>query len=147
MDIVLRAGATFVFLFVLLRLIGRRELSTMEPFDVILLVVIGDLAQQGVTQSDYSFTGLSLAVGTFALLTVASSWLVFRFRRVRAVVEAQPLVVVQGGEPVWRNLRAERITVEEVLAEARLQQLGSLDQIEWAILESSGKISFIPRSS
>ena len=147
MDIVLRAGATFVFLFVLLRLIGRRELSTMEPFDVILLVVIGDLAQQGVTQSDYSFTGLSLAIGTFALLTVASSWLVFRFRRLRTVVEAQPLVVVQGGEPVQRNLRAERITVEEVLAEARLQQLGSLDEIEWAILESSGKISFVPRAS
>jgi len=75
MDIVLRAAAAFVLVFLLLRVTGRRELSTLEPFDLILLVVIGDLVQQGVTQSDMSFTGLVLAVGTFTVLAVATSWL------------------------------------------------------------------------
>jgi uncharacterized membrane protein YcaP (DUF421 family) len=145
MDIVVRAFFAFVFVFLLTRLIGRRELSKMEPFDLILLVVVGDLLQQGVTQSDYSFTGLVLATGTFALLTVAVSYLVFRFRRLRPVFEAKPLILVEDGKLIERNLRRERMTPEEVAAEARLQQIASLESVRWAVLESNGQISFIPR--
>lgn len=145
MDIVLRAGAAFVFVFVLLRVLGRRELSTLEPFDLILLVVIGDLVQQGVTQSDMSFTGLLLAVGTFSLLAVASSWLSYRFRSMRKLLEAAPLVIVEHGKPVDHNMRAERLTLDEVAAAARLQSIASLDEIEWAIVEGGGQISFIPK--
>jgi uncharacterized membrane protein YcaP (DUF421 family) len=145
MDIVVRAFFAFVFVFLITRLIGRRELSKMEPFDLILLVVVGDLLQQGVTQSDYSFTGLVLATGTFALLTVAVSYLVFRFRRLRPVFEAEPLILVEDGKLIEKNLRRERMTPEEVAAEARLQQIASLESVRWAVLESNGQISFIPR--
>jgi uncharacterized membrane protein YcaP (DUF421 family) len=107
--------------------------------------VLGDLIQQGVTQSDYSFTGLVLAGGTFTLLTVAVSYLVFRFRRVRPLFEPEPLILVEEGKVIDHNLRRERLTVEELLAEARLQQIPSLGHVRWAVLESSGKISFIPR--
>ncbi|HEX2302261.1 MAG TPA: YetF domain-containing protein [Gaiella sp.] len=147
MDIVFRAFAAFVFIFVLLRVIGRRELSSLEPFDLILLVVIGDLVQQGVTQSDMSLTGTALAVGTFALLVVATSWLSFRFRPARKVLEASPLVVMEHGKPIEKNMRAERLTLEELAAAARLQQVASFDEVEWAILEGGGQISFITRSS
>ncbi len=146
MDIVVRSAIAFIFIFLLLRVIGRRELSTMEPFDLILLVVIGDLVQQGVTQSDMSMTGAVLAVGTFAALTVLSSYLVFRFRRLRPVLDAKPLIIVEDGRLVERNVRHERMTEEEILAAARQQQITSLDQIKWGVLEGSGKISFIPRS-
>jgi uncharacterized membrane protein YcaP (DUF421 family) len=145
MDIVLRAAAAFVLVFVLLRVTGRRELSTLEPFDLILLVVIGDLVQQGVTQSDMSFTGLVLAVGTFTILAVATSWLSYRFKAMRKVLEAAPLVVVEHGKPVEHTMRAERLTLEEVAAAARKQQVASLDDVEWAIIESTGEISIITR--
>ena len=145
MDIVVRDFFAFVFVVVVTRVIGRRELSSLEPFDLILLIVLGDLIQQGVTQSDYSFTGLVLAGGTFTLLTVAVSYLVFRFRRVRPLFEPEPLILVEEGKVIDRNLRRERLTVEELLAEARLQQISSLADIRWAVLESSGKISIIPR--
>jgi uncharacterized membrane protein YcaP (DUF421 family) len=147
MDIVLRAAAAFAFVFVLLRVIGRRELSTLEPFDLILLVVIGDLVQQGVTQSDMSLTGTVLAVGTFALLVIVTSWLSFRFAAARKVLEAAPIVVVEHGKAIEQNLRSERLTLEEVAAAARVQQIATLDDVEWAILEGSGQISFVPRSS
>jgi uncharacterized membrane protein YcaP (DUF421 family) len=117
----------------------------MQPFDLILLIVLGDLIQQGVTQSDYSFTGLLLTGGTFALLTVAVSYLVFRVKPLRRVFEAEPLVLVEDGRVIDRNLRRERMTPEEVAAEARLQQIPSLRDVRWAVLESNGKISFIPR--
>jgi uncharacterized membrane protein YcaP (DUF421 family) len=145
MDIVLRAIVGFCFLVVLMRLIGRRELSSMEPFDLILLIVLGDLIQQGVTQSDYSLVGLILTGGTFALLAVALSFAVYKFPRLRPVLEDEPLIVVQDGNVIDKNLRRERITVEEVAAEARMQQIASLEDVEWAVLETSGRISFIPK--
>ena len=145
MDIVFRAAAVFVAIYVLTRALGRRELSSMEPFDVILLVVIGDLVQQGVTQSDYSITGTFLAVATFALLTVAASYLSFRFRRLRPALDGEPIVLVENGRPIDANLRRGRITMEELSAEARLQQIASIDDVRWAVLETSGQISFIPR--
>ena len=145
MDIVVRAAVAFLILLLLLRVLGRRELSSMEPFDLILLVVIGDLIQQGVTQSDMTLTGSMLAVGTFAILTALVSWLVFRFRRLRPVLDAGPLIILQDGKLVEHNLRHERLTEDEVAAAARQQQIASLDDVAWAVLEGNGRISFIPR--
>ena len=147
MDIVLRATFGFLFIYLLLRVLGRRELSTTQPFDLIMLVVVGDLVQQGITQSDYSLTGAVLTVGTFAILTVAFSYATFRFKPLRPILEAEPLIVIQDGKPVEKNLRHERLTVQEIAAEARLQQISSLADVEWAVLESNGKISFLTKSA
>ena len=145
MDIVLRATAVFFFILVLVRVMGRRELSKMEPFDLIVLIVIGDLVQQGVTQQDYSVTGAVLAVGTIAVLAVFMSWLSFRFARVRPVLDGRPVVLVEKGSPIADNLRRERITLDELSAQARLSGIASLEQVQWAVLETGGQISFIPR--
>src|SRR5437763_1662190 len=83
MDIVLRGAVVFVFLYVLMRVIGRRELSTFEPFDLILLIILGDAVQQGLTQDDYSLTGAMLAVGSIAALPVLTSYATFRFPTLR----------------------------------------------------------------
>jgi uncharacterized membrane protein YcaP (DUF421 family) len=146
-DVVVRAAVAFGFIFLLTRIIGRRELNTLEPFDLILLVVLGDLVQQGVTQSDYSVTGLVLAAGTIALLTVFVSYVSFRFPRARPLLEGHPIVVIQDGDVLAENLRRERMTKSELAEEARMQQIDSLDQVSWAILEKSGQISFIKKGS
>jgi uncharacterized membrane protein YcaP (DUF421 family) len=144
-DLVLRTVVVFFLLLVVVRTVGRRELNTMEPFDVILLVVIGDLVQQGVTQSDYSVTGAITVIATITLLTVATSYLSFRFRPLRPVLEGEPLVLVEDGRPIQRNMRRERITLGELRAAAREQQIGALDRVHLAILETNGRISFILR--
>jgi uncharacterized membrane protein YcaP (DUF421 family) len=146
MDIVVRAVFAFLLVFLITRIVGRRELGTLEPFDLILLVVLGDLIQQGVTQSDYSVTGMTLAVGTIALMTVLVSYLSFRFRRLRPLLDGEPIVMIQAGKVLDRNLKRERLTEEELAMEARLQQIDSLDKVEWAILEKGGQISFIEKS-
>src|SRR5438093_1301735 len=121
MDLVLRTIAIFFFLLVLTRVIGRRELSSLEPFDLILLIVLGDAVQQGLTQDDYSVTGAVLVVGTFAVLQVGVSWIGYRFPRTRPILQGEPLVVVQDGKVIERNLKRERLTVEEIAEEARRQ--------------------------
>lgn len=143
MDIVLRAAAAYVFIIFMLRIIGRRELSTLGPSDLVLLVVMGDLIQNGVTQSDQSVTGVFLAVSTFAMLTVAMSMLTYRSRRAQTFIEGEPLILVDNGKPVAKNLRSERLNLDDVAEEARGQGIESLDEIKWCVLETSGTMSFI----
>ena len=143
MDLVVRTVFAFVLILVITRAVGRRELSSMEPFDLILLVVIGDLVQQGVTQSDNSLTGTTTVIVTMAALVVFTAWLSFRFARLRPVLEGEPTLLVADGEVLRDNLRRERMTVEELGAEARQQSIGSLAEIRYAVLESNGRISFI----
>ena len=145
MDLVVRAAIAFFCILLLTRVVGRRELSSLEPFDLILLVMIGDLVQQGVTQNDFSLTGMLLVGTTIALMTVAVSYAGFRFPRLRPALEGEPVIVLEEGKPIERNLRRNRITTEELAAEARLQQHDSLGDLRWAVLETSGRISFIPK--
>ena len=146
MDLVIRATVVFFFIFLITRIAGRRELSSLEPFDVILLVVLGDLVQQGITQSDESVTGTLIVISTITLLSVSVSWLSFRSRCVRLVTEGQPIVLVQDGEIIEDNMRRERLTRGDIEEEARKQQIASLTDVRWAILEKAGSISFIPQS-
>jgi len=145
MDLVIRATVVFFFIFFMTRVVGRRQLSDLEPFDLILLVVLGDLVQQGITQSDESVTGTLTVISTIALLSVAVSWVSFRIKRVRLITEGEPIVLVQDGRPIEHNLRRERITIEDVEEQLRHSQLSSVSELKWAILENDGNISCIPR--
>jgi uncharacterized membrane protein YcaP (DUF421 family) len=146
MDIVLRAIVLYAFMVFVMRIIGRRELSSMTPFDLVLLIILGDAIQQGLTQDDYSVTGAVLAIGTIATLQVFTSYVSYRSKRARRVLEGEPIVLVERGEIVSQNLKRERMTESEVAEEARQQQISSIDQIEWAILEANGSISFIKKN-
>ena len=146
MDIVLRALVAYFFVLFLMRVVGRRELSSMEPSDVILLVVIGDLVQNGVTQSDYSVTGIVLAAGTIGLLATLTAFVTFRWSRIRNVIEGEPVILVEDGKLIERNMKHERLTLDEVMEQARLQQgVESLHDVRWAMLETSGSISIVKK--
>ncbi len=145
MDIVLRAVVAYLFILLLTRAVGRRELGTLEPFDLILLVTIGDLVQQGVTQNDFSVTGAVLAVGTIGVLTVVFSYLPWRFKVLRPILEGVPSILVEDGDVVEKNLKRHRLTREEVAAAARMENIASLSQVRWAVLETNGQVSFIKK--
>jgi uncharacterized membrane protein YcaP (DUF421 family) len=145
MDIAVRGIALYLFIFLLTRVTGRRELSSLEPFDLVLLIVLGDAVQQGLTQDDYSVTGAVIAIATIATLQVGTSYVSFKFRAARRVLDGDPIVLVQDGSVIGRNLRRERITVDEIAEQARGQQITKIEDIQWAVFEPSGSISFIPK--
>ena len=147
MDLVVRAAVAFLFVYLLTRVIGRRELSSMQPFDLIMLVMIGDLVQQGVTQNDFSVTGALLVGSTIALMTVGVSYTSFKFPRLRPVLDGEPVIVVEDGTPIERNLRRNRITLEELAAAAREDGIASLGSVQWAVLETNGRISFLQKGA
>jgi uncharacterized membrane protein YcaP (DUF421 family) len=146
MDLVLRAIVVFFLVFLVTRVVGRRELGQLEPFDLILLVVIGDLVQQGVTQSDNSVTGVVIVIGVIAALTMLMSFLEYKLPKLRPILAGEPIVLVEDGQVIERNMRRQRITVEEVAAQARIQQIAALSDVRFAVLETSGDISFIPKT-
>jgi uncharacterized membrane protein YcaP (DUF421 family) len=145
MDIALRGIVLFAFVFLLTRILGRRELSSLAPFDLVLLIVLGDAIQQGLTQDDYSLTGAMIAVSTIAVLQVTTSYLSYRSRTLRRVFEGEPIILLQDGRLIESNLRRERLTRDEVEEAARQEHIGSLADVKWAVLEASGKMSFIEK--
>ena len=146
MDLALRAVFLFFFVFLITRILGRRELSSLEPFDLILLVVLGDAVQQGLTQDDYSLTGAFLAIGTIALLQLAVSFTNFRVPKLRGILNGEPIVVVQDGKPIEHNLSRERVTLDDLSSAMRQQGIATLGEVQWAVMETSGAISFIKKS-
>ena len=147
MDLVLRALVVFVVVLVFTRVLGKRELSKLQPFDLILLVVVGDLIQQGVTQNDMSLTGICIVIATIGVTQVFVSWISFRFPRIRPVLEGEPVVLISDGQLLQGNLRRERLAETDLREAARLQGIESFDEVRWAVLETSGDISFIKKQS
>ncbi len=143
MELVIRATVIYFFLWAVARGVGKRELSELTAFELILLVIMGDLVQQGVTQEDMSITGAFLAVGTLAFWIIVFSYFSFRFRAARPALEGVPVVVVQDGRPLEDMLRLERVTVEEVKEVARNQGIADLRKVRLGVLEPDGKLSFI----
>lgn len=145
MDIVLRATVMFVVLVFLLRLLGKRELAEVSPFDLVVLIVLGDLIQQGITHNDFSLSGATLAIFTFAFWSLVLSWMSYKWRAAEKVLEGTPLVLVQNGKLLEKNLKEDRLTKAELESEMRNSGIAHIGDVAWAILEPQGKISFIGR--
>jgi uncharacterized membrane protein YcaP (DUF421 family) len=144
MEIVLRATVVFWFLWLVVRGTGKRSLAELTPLDLLLVVVIGDLVQQGVTQEDMSVTGAVLAASVFVGWTLMADALERRSPRARRLLVGEPVIILRDGKPNRDWLDRERITVDELKEAARLEGYGDLDEIEYAVLETDGKFSFIP---
>jgi uncharacterized membrane protein YcaP (DUF421 family) len=143
MDLVGRAFVMFLLILLLVRVVNRRELSKMEPYDLVLLIVLGDLVQQGITQNDYSVTGASIVIVTMTLLSMLTAYLGYRLPRFGRVLDGEPVILLENGRPLEKNLRRERISLGELAAEARQNDISDLGSVRYAVLETSGSISFL----
>src|SRR5437763_9039600 len=99
MDLVFRALVLFTGVYLLLRVVGRRELAEMEPIDFVLLIVLGDAIQQGLTQDDYSVTGALITIFSIAAIQVFLSYAAFRSKRLRRILEGEPVILLEDGRP------------------------------------------------
>jgi uncharacterized membrane protein YcaP (DUF421 family) len=142
MEIVVRAVVLFLFLWMVTRVVGRSTLGELSTFELLLYVTMGDLVQQAVTQQDYSVTSGVLAVSVFALLTILISWANTRWRRLQPLVHGVPVVVVRAGEPLMDVMMRERLSVGDLMASARENGIRRLTEVDLAVLEPDGKVSF-----
>src|ERR671936_281033 len=146
MQTVLRAAVMYLFILLVMRAIGRKELSGMSAFELVLLITMGDLIQQGVTQQDTSVTAAMLAVGTMALLVVAMSYVSFRWNRASQMTEGLAVVIIRDGRLLRQLIQIERLTEDEVHEAARQQGIGDIRDVQVGILEADGTFSFVKKS-
>jgi uncharacterized membrane protein YcaP (DUF421 family) len=147
METVIRASVVFWLLWMLLRAAGKRELAELTPFELIVLMVMGDLIQQGVTEEDMSVTGAALAVCTMMLWALFLSYASFRSKRLRAALQSSPVVLIRSGSVDTEMLAVQRITLDELLDELRLVGVRRVADVDLGVLESDGKMSFLQRYS
>jgi uncharacterized membrane protein YcaP (DUF421 family) len=145
-DSVLCAAAIYLVLLVLFRVAGRRTLSEMTSFDFVLLLVIGEATQQALLGEDFSLINAVLVIVTLIMLDVLISWVTQRSRIAGKLVEGVPMVIVADGKPLHDRMRKARIELADVLEAARhTQGLERMDQIKYAVVETSGDITIIPK--
>ena len=147
MDIVLRAATIYLFLLVLVRLTGQRTLSQLSTFDFILLLIVSEAVQNALVNDDRSLVSGMIAILTLVLMDLALSMAKRHWWRVEEVAEGAPVVLVDHGRVLTERLQKTQITEDDILQSARSHQgLERMDQIKYAVLETSGGISVIPSS-
>lgn len=146
MDTVIRGVVVYLFLLVVIRLMGKRALSQSTTFDLALLLIISEAAQQALIDTDNSMTNAALLILTLVGLDILLSLVKQRWTPVEKLIEDVPLVVLHDGKPLRERMDKVRIGEGDILEAAReLQGLERLDQIEYAVLERSGSITIIPK--
>jgi uncharacterized membrane protein YcaP (DUF421 family) len=146
--IVARTLTVYLAILLALRLGGRRELGQLTPFDLVVVLLVANAVQNAMVGPDTSLAGglVSAAVLIGANRVVAR--LRYRHRRLRDLVEGTPVVLVQHGEYVTANLHREAVTEDEVLAAVREHgDVGTIEDVELAVLEADGSLSVVPASS
>jgi uncharacterized membrane protein YcaP (DUF421 family) len=145
MDTVIRGLTLYVFLLAALRFSGKRSFAEMTTFDFVLLLVIAETVQQGLTGQDYSLVTSMVLITTLVCADIGLSLVKQRWKGVEKWIDGLPVIILQNGEPVRRHMDRERVDEEDVLAAARrLHGLERLDQIKYAILERDGGITIVP---
>ncbi|MGG5812096.1 DUF421 domain-containing protein [Falsiroseomonas sp. CW058] len=145
MESVLRAGALYLVLLVLFRITGRRSLRETTPFDLVLLLVVGEATQQALLGEDFSMANAVVVIVTLLLIDIGLSLLKQRSATAERVLDGVPTILVHDGRPIEDHLRRSRIDVNDVLEAARERQgLTRLEEIRYAVLETDGTITIVP---
>ena len=144
METVLRIAFIYFFLMLAIRVMGKRELSKMSAFELVLLLLIPELFSQGALREDFSMTNATIATATLLSLVFLTSVISHMSQRAHVVINGTPTVLVRSGRYVEENMNRERIAPDELLAEMHKAGYVKLEQIKWAILEDDGKIALIP---
>jgi uncharacterized membrane protein YcaP (DUF421 family) len=143
---ILRAAGVYIFLLVLMRIMGKRTMAEVTAFDFIVLLIVSECTQQAMTGNDFSVTNAALLVSTLVVLQRASDWLAERSKRADRILNDQATLIVQDGRILGDRMRSNGVTEEELLEEARSSQgVANLEGIRHAVLERNGSISIIPR--
>lgn len=141
--LIVRAVVVYLFLGVALRLAGRRELAQMTSFDLVLLLILANAVQNSINAGDNSLGGGVISAVTLLVLNFAVAEAAYRWRWFERLVQGKPLVLVHEGKLNLRNLRRERITVEELRSALRKQGVEGVSKCKRAVLESDGTLTAV----
>ena len=144
METVIRVVFVYAFVWACFRMLGKRELTQMSPFELVTLLIIPQFFSRALTRQDYSMTNAVIAATTLFALVFCTSALGYRVRSFGRIIQARPTVLVHHSAFIEEHLNRERIAPEDIFSAMHKVGLERLEDVEWAILESDGRISLIP---
>lgn len=146
MNLIIRGLAVYFFILIIFRIAGKKSLSDATTFDLVLLLIISEVTQQGLIGEDYSLTAAFVLIVTLIGTDVLISWLKFKWKPIGTFTEGLPLVVVNKGEPLYNRMYKARVEYSDILEAARqLHGISSMEEVEYAVIEKDGSISIIPK--
>lgn len=144
-SLIIRTAIVYVFILIILRVAGKRTLSEMTTFDLVLLLVISEATQQALINDDHSILGSMLVITTLVLMDILASVFSSKFKTFDDVVNGVPMIILDNGVLLEDRMKKARVSVEDILEAARSTRgIERLDQIKYAVLEKDGGISIIP---
>lgn len=144
-SIIMRSAVIYIFIFIILRLGGKRTVGEMTTFDLVLLLIISEATQQALLDDDRSITGGMLAITTLVFIDIIVSLLTNKYTGLDNLLNGVPLIIVKDGKPLMERIKKSRLQIEDILeASRKFQGIESLAQIRYAVLEKDGTISIIP---
>ncbi len=144
METVWRVAVVYLFLMVSLRTIGKRDIGQLAPFDLVVLLLIPELVAAALVGEDYSLTNAFIGVSTLLLLVFLTSVITYLNRDIDRIVDGRPTVLVHHGKLVEAAMNLERVGPDQILAQMHAAGLDRLTEVKWGILETDGRISFVP---
>lgn len=146
MDSVIRGVLVYLFVLLVFRIAGKRSLSSISTFDLVLTLIISETLQQALIDNDNSMTNAALLVLTLVGIDIGMSLLKRQFPRLEQIMDSSPAVLMKGGRLQHQVLEMERVDEEDLVNSAREQEgISRLDEINYAVLEKGGQISVIPK--
>jgi len=146
-ELVLRSAVVYVFLLVLLRLTGKRQVGQLAPFDLVLLLVLSNAVQNSMNAGDNSLIGGLVAASTLVALNMLVGVATYRNRTLEALVEGRPQILIHGGKLYPQAMRDARLTHHELNVALRATGCACIEDVQYAVLENNGTISVVPRKS
>ena len=142
-ELILRGTLIYWLLFLLFRLVLRRDVGSIAIADILVLVLIADASQNAMSGGYETVADGAVLVGTIAAWNWLFDFLTYRFPAVRRLIQAKPLRLIENGKLLRRNLRKEMITQEELMAALRREGVEQVDQVKLATMESDGEITVV----
>jgi uncharacterized membrane protein YcaP (DUF421 family) len=140
---VVRSVVVYVFLLAAFRLVGKRQVGQMTPFDLVVLLIISNIVQNALIGDDSSLGGGLVGATTILVVNALVAWMTFRSKRLRRVVEHTPTILVRHGQIRWENLARERLSLSEFHAALRREGVVTVRGLRYVLLEQDGHLSVL----
>jgi uncharacterized membrane protein YcaP (DUF421 family) len=144
-QIVVRSAVVYVFLLLLLRFTGKRQIGQLAPFDLVLLLVLSNAVQNSMTGGDNSVVGGLLSATTLVALNSGVALLTSRSKKAEALIEGHPIVLIHNGKLYDAMMDRANITRHELNSALRQAGCGCVEEVQYAVLENNGAISVVAR--
>ena len=144
-ELIVRSSIVYVFLLILIRITGKRQVGQLAPFDLVLLLVLSNAVQNSMNAGDNSLVGGLIAATTLIVLNLGLGYATYRSKRLEALVEGRPQVLIHNGTLYAKTLANARLTHHELNAALRNAGCSGVDEVKYAVLENNGSISVVSK--